>query len=101
MIFIIGGNGLVGSSIVSHLKENNIEYQIIQKENKTEFFGKHCNTLIYANGNAFKYKANSEPFFDFNASVSSIAEYIHKIKFENFIHRASFKIYYFTNMYCN
>jgi nucleoside-diphosphate-sugar epimerase len=93
MIFIVGGHGLVGSAIVNYLKENNIGYQIIQKENKVAFFGKHCNTLIYANGNAVKYKANSDPFFDFNTSVASIAEYVHKIKFKNFIHISTVDVY--------
>jgi len=57
------------------------------------FFGKHCDTLIFANGNAFKYKANSDSYFDFNASIDSVAEYIHKIKFDNFIHISTVDVY--------
>ena len=79
MIFIIGGKGLTGSAFVKKLERKNIEFKIIQRENKEEFFGKDCDVLIFANGNAVKYKANEDPFFDFQASVSSIAEYVHKI----------------------
>ena len=93
MIFIIGGRGLVGSAIVRYFEKHNIEYQNIQRENKEEFFGKSCDILIYANGNAFKYKAIEDPYFDFVASVESTAEYIHKIKFKKFIMISSVDVY--------
>jgi len=93
MIFVIGGKGLTGSAIVDYLKKNNIKYEVIQKENKTEFFGKRCKILIFANGNSIRYKANEDPYFDFNASVSSIAEYIHKIDFELFVHLSTVAVY--------
>tara|TARA_B110000263_G_scaffold245654_1_gene255551 strand:- start:218 stop:991 length:774 start_codon:yes stop_codon:yes gene_type:complete len=93
MYFIVGGNGLTGSALVRYLKHTGEEYKIIQKENKHEFLGKSCDTLIYANGNALKYKANEEPLFDFHASVVSIAEYIHNIKFKKFIHISTIDVY--------
>ena len=93
MIFIIGGNGLVGSAIVDYMNKKNIVHKIIQRENKQDFFGKSCDTLIFANGNALKYKANTEHFFDFLASVSSIVEYMHKIKFKKFIHISTIDVY--------
>ena len=85
MIFVIGGRGLVGSAIVRYLEKNNIKYKNIQRENKHKFFGKSCDTLIYANGNAYKYKANEDPFFDFAASVLSTVEYVHNISFKKFV----------------
>jgi nucleoside-diphosphate-sugar epimerase len=93
LIFIIGGNGLVGSAIVNYVNKKNIAYKIIQRENKEDFFGQSCDTLIFANGNALKYKANTDHFFDFLASVSSIAEYIHKINFKKFIHISTIDVY--------
>ena len=93
MIFIIGGKGLTGSALVRYMEQENIEFSIIQKENKNEFLGKECDILIYANGNALKYKANSDPYFDFNASVNSIAEYIHGIDFQKFILISSMDVY--------
>ncbi len=93
MIFIVGGKGLTGSALVKNLEKKNIEFKIIQRENKEEFFGKDCDVLIFANGNAVKYKANEDPFFDFHASVSSIAEYIHKINSELFVLLSSIEVY--------
>ena len=93
MIFVVGGKGLTGSAIVRYLEAKNKDYKIIQKENKASFFGKECDLLIFANGNALKYKANEEPLFDFHASVASVAEYIHKIKFKKFIHLSTVDVY--------
>ncbi len=93
MIFVIGGKGLTGSAIVKYLEAKNKDYEIIQKENKENFFGKECDMLIFANGNALKYKANEDPLFDFYASVASVAEYIHKIKFKKFIHLSTVDVY--------
>ena len=93
MIFIVGGRGLTGSAIVKILKEKKLEFKIIQKENKEEFFGKKCDVLIFANGNAVKYKANEDPFFDFHASVSSVVEYIHNINSNLFVFLSSIEVY--------
>ena len=93
MIFIIGGKGLTGSALVRYAEEKNIEIKIIQKENKNEFIGRSCDILIFANGNALKYKANEDALFDFNASLSSLAEYIHGIKFKKFVHLSTVDVY--------
>lgn len=93
MIFIVGGKGLTGSALVRNLEKRNVEFKIIQKENKEDFFGKNCDVLIFANGNAVKYKANEDPFFDFHASISSIAEYIHKINSKLFVLLSSIEVY--------
>jgi len=93
MIFIIGGKGLVGSAIVRYLEKNKLHYKNIQRENRQDFFGKSCDVLIYANGNAYKYKAIEDPHFDFIASVTSVAEYIHNIKFKKFILISTVDVY--------
>ena len=98
MIFIVGGKGLTGSALVSYLKNHDTEFKIIQRETKEEFFGKECDVLIYANGNALKYKANAEPYFDFIASTSSIAEYVHKIKYKKFVLLSTIDVYNKTNL---
>jgi nucleoside-diphosphate-sugar epimerase len=93
MFFVVGGKGLTGSAIIRLLENEEIEYKIIQRENKKDFFGKSCDVLIYANGNPLRYKANEDPFFDFKASVESVAEYIHNIDCKLFVHISSIIVY--------
>lgn len=93
MYFIIGGKGLAGSSIVNVLKNKKEKYEIIQKENQEKFFGKSCDVLIFANGNPYRYKANNDPFYDFSASVTSAAKYIHKINFRTFVLLSTVYVY--------
>lgn len=93
MMFVVGARGLTGSAIVRYAKKNQIEYMEIQRENKEDFFGKSCDTLVFANGNAEKFKANQDSFFDFHASVSSAVEYIHKIKYKNFVLLSTVDVY--------
>jgi nucleoside-diphosphate-sugar epimerase len=93
MIYVVGGNGLVGSGIIRYLEAENLPYIKIQRENGNEFVGTSCDLLIYANGNAFKYKANEDPAFDFNATVASTAFYIHNIKFKKYIHISTVDVY--------
>lgn len=93
MIFVVGGKGLTGSAIVRYLKKNNYEFEIITRENKESYINKQCETLIYANGNAKKYLANEDPYFDFNASVNSVSFYLHNIKFQRFVHISTIDVY--------
>ena len=93
MIFVIGGMGLVGSAIIRYLDSNKFQYKIIQRDNKEDFFGKECDILIYANGNAYGYKAEENPYFDFEASVESTALYVHKIKYKRFVLISSAGVY--------
>lgn len=93
MIFIVGGKGLTGSSIVKQAQKKNLPFAIIQKENREAFWGRHCDILIFANGNALKGKANLDPLFDFNASVGSVAEYVHKIDYGLFVFLSTVDVY--------
>lgn len=93
MIYIIGGEGLTGSAIVRYLIKKNKKYKVIQRNNAKEYFGTYCDILIYANGNAKKFKAEEDPCFDFINSVASVALYIHKINFKKFIHISTVDVY--------
>lgn len=99
MIFIVGGNGLTGSAFVRYMMQHNLEYVVIQKENKEQYIGARCDVLIYANGNALKYLANDDPMFDFVASVESVAFYLHNIKYKQFIHLSTVDVYPIKDSY--
>ena len=85
MIFLIGGNGLVGYSFQKYFKQKKIKYLNIQRNNQHLFKGKKCNLLIYANGNSNKTLAEKNPEYDFEYTLKSIFFYLTNIRFKKFI----------------
>ena len=74
MIFLIGGNGLIGSGFVRYFKKNKILFKNITRENKKKFFNKKCDLIIDCNGNGSKRNGINNPLLDFKASVESVVE---------------------------
>ncbi|MFC1735409.1 NAD-dependent epimerase/dehydratase family protein [Candidatus Hydrogenedentota bacterium] len=99
MIYIVGGRGLVGSGLVRYAEHKALEFRVIQRENKHEFLGTSCDVLVYAAGNPFKYKAAEDPYFDFQESLSSVAEYVHGLDHCVFAHISSVDVYSDTSSY--
>jgi nucleoside-diphosphate-sugar epimerase len=93
LIYVVGGRGLVGSAFVRFLDKEKVPCRVIDRQNRDQFWGTSCSTLIYANGNAIKFKANEDPFTDFVDSVSSAAEYVHRIGYQRFVHISSADVY--------
>lgn len=93
MIFIVGGWGLTGSAVMRHCEANGFEYRILRRDNYQNYLGKKCDVLVYANGNALKWKANENPHFDFHASLATTAEYVHNIRYGKYIHFSTVDVY--------
>jgi len=93
MIFIVGGNGLTGSAVVRHCRAAGLEHQVVQRENFRDFLGRSCDILVYANGNALKWKANQDPLFDFHASLASTAQYVHGVACRRYVHLSTVDVY--------
>jgi nucleoside-diphosphate-sugar epimerase len=72
MIYLLGGNGFVGSGFARACESAGREYKIINRQNYESFIGKKCNILILAAGNSKKYLASQDPTADFDASVRSV-----------------------------
>lgn len=93
VVFVVGGRGLTGSAVVRYLTQQNVQYEVIHREEQEAFCGKACDVLVYANGNALKYKANEDPYFDFHASLATVAGYVHRIKYKTFVHFSTIDVY--------
>lgn len=74
MIFLIGGNGFVGSAYARLFEARGFEYRILTRANAEEFAGQSCDVLINANGNSRKFMADREPLWEFDASTRSVAQ---------------------------
>jgi nucleoside-diphosphate-sugar epimerase len=93
LIFIIGGNGFVGSAITRYCLENRLDHKVITKLNYQDFIGHSCKVLINANGNSKKFLANQDPFEDFNLSVSSVRSSLIDFKFDKYVFFSSCDVY--------
>lgn len=93
MIFLIGGNGLIGSGFSKFFKENKILYKNITRDNKKKFYNKSCDILIDCNGNGSKRLGIADPLFDFKASVSSVVENLINIKYKKYVYISTIHTY--------
>lgn len=93
MIFILGGNGFVGSAYARLLKERNLEFTVISRENYGLHVGEHCDVLINANGNSRKYLADQDPRLEFDASVRTVTHALEDFKADFVIHLSTGDVY--------
>jgi nucleoside-diphosphate-sugar epimerase len=93
MIFILGGNGFVGSGLVRYCVANQIEHQVITRENYNNFVGKKCEILINANGNSKMYLAKQNPLEDFDANVRSVQASLCNFPTDYYIYLSSCDVY--------
>lgn len=93
MVYIIGGNGFVGSAITRACQRIGMECAVLTRNNIDQFAGKACDILINANGNSKKYLADREPVWEFDASVRSVRASLANIKSERYIYLSSCDVY--------
>jgi len=93
MIFIIGGEGFVGSAFARFCQNKNKEFEIIDRENYDSFKGKKCDILINANGNSSKILATKDPLEDFEATVTSVRKSMDDFKCKKYILLSSCDVY--------
>jgi nucleoside-diphosphate-sugar epimerase len=93
MIFILGGQGFVGSAISNHLASLSLEYRTITRENYSSFRDTHCDVLINANGNSKKFLSDREPLVDFDLSVRSVTDSLQSFRFGTYVLLSSGDVY--------
>lgn len=93
MIFILGGNGFVGSAYARQLAAAGRDYEVITRQNYAQFVGRSCHTLINANGNSKKFLATQAPLDEFDASVRSVRASLVDFKFESYVYLSTVDVY--------
>jgi nucleoside-diphosphate-sugar epimerase len=93
MIFLMGGNGFVGSGYSRLFTRLNLPYEIITRQNYDSFIGRECDLFVNANGNSVKFMADREPVAEFDASVRSVMRSIVEIKSGAYIFLSSGDVY--------
>jgi nucleoside-diphosphate-sugar epimerase len=93
VIFIIGGNGFVGSAFTRYCEAQGLEHSVITRENYNNFVGHSCQILINANGNSKKYLADERELEDFDASVRSVRASLVDFRYELYVYISSCDVY--------
>jgi nucleoside-diphosphate-sugar epimerase len=92
-IFVLGGQGFVGSAIVRAAREQGYAVAAITRENRGQWCGRPCDLLIDANGNSKKFLAESEPAGDFQASVASVLRNLLDFPCRRYVYLSSIDVY--------
>lgn len=72
MIFILGGNGFVGSAFARLCAASGREHAVITRDNYESLKGRACDLFVNANGNSRKRLPVDQPVLDFDLSVRSV-----------------------------
>ena len=93
MIFLLGGNGFVGSGFARELKRTNTPFKTITRENYNEYVGQSCDVFINANGNSSKLLGRTDPKSEFRASVVSVRDSLADFKFGMYVFLSTSDVY--------
>lgn len=93
MIFILGGRGFLGSSLVNACRERGLEYCVIGKDEYAEYIGRKCDILINANGNSRKYLSYEAPLEDFRMNVTNVRRSLEDFRYGKYVLFSSVDVY--------
>lgn len=85
MVFVVGGRGFVGSAFVRYCEREGLAHEIVEIDNYDTFRGRSCEILINANGNSKKFLANEAPLREFDASVRTVVDTLHSIRYGKYV----------------
>ena len=92
-VFILGGNGFIGSELVTYFKHYNYDVFSITRKNYKKFVKKKCNLFINANGNSRKYFASKYPIDDFKLNVIGTINSVFDFKYDKYVFLSSIDVY--------
>jgi len=93
MIFVIGGEGFLGSAVVRQCEQAGHEYRIVEKHNYEHYIGRSCDIIINANGNSRKLLAREAPMEDFEMNVANVRRTLEDFRFQKYVLFSSADVY--------
>jgi nucleoside-diphosphate-sugar epimerase len=93
VIYILGGEGFVGSAYARLLRELDEPFVAVTRANYGSLRGSACSVLVNANGNSRKFVATRDPLRDFDASVRSVAASLEDFNAQHYVFLSSGDVY--------
>jgi nucleoside-diphosphate-sugar epimerase len=93
MIYIIGGNGFVGSAFVRSCEAQGIPHAVLSRGTYHQYVGGQCDVLINANGNSKRYFSRDKPVEDFDQTVRSVRSSLVDFSAKHYVHLSTCDVY--------
>ena len=93
MIFVLGGEGFVGSAFVRLCARERWEHEVITRANYGSFVGRTCDIFVNANGNSKKNLALTAPLEEFDASVRSVRASVRDFSYGTYVLLSTCDVY--------
>jgi nucleoside-diphosphate-sugar epimerase len=90
---VIGGTGLIGSAVVAHLRGLGHDVLALDSRSYDGALGQAADVLVNCNGNTFRFKANGDPHWDFQASVATVERSLFDFRVGLYIYVSTIDVY--------
>lgn len=90
---ILGGRGFVGSAIAQAARRAGWLVSVAGRHDCGKYVNRRFDVLINANGNARRFKADTEVLWDFDASVRSVYQSLVDFEFGHYVLLSSVDVY--------
>jgi nucleoside-diphosphate-sugar epimerase len=92
-VIVLGGTGLIGSAVCERFQRAGSTVIAVNSRNYSSHVGVRAGLLINCNGNSYRYKANEDPRWDFEASVTSVEKSLFDFEVERYVHISTIDVY--------
>jgi nucleoside-diphosphate-sugar epimerase len=90
---VLGGTGLIGSAVAAWLAGRGHRVTSVNSAGYAAAVGASADALINCNGNTYRYKANQDPKWDFDASVQSVARSLFDFQAQTYVYISTIDVY--------
>lgn len=90
---ILGSTGLIGSALAAHLQGRGERVLGVSSSTYRERIGAAARVLINCNGNSSRYRANQDPAWDFEASVTTVQRSLFDFRYDRYVYCSTVDVY--------
>lgn len=90
---VLGATGLVGSALKGHLERAGSTVLAVDSRNYAEHVGAAARVLVNCNGNTYRYKAEQDPPWDFDASVRTVVRSLFDFRCSLYVYVSTIDVY--------
>jgi nucleoside-diphosphate-sugar epimerase len=92
-VIVLGGAGLVGSAVTSQLRVSGHSVIPVERVDYPKCIGVRVDVVVNCNGNSYRFRANQDPRWDFDASVATVERSLFDITAGLYIYVSTVDVY--------